>query len=69
MTGILIFIDGWLEFPEYALPLAFLLGFALSRTEHGPAPEAASPEEVGEPSPNLRTFSVPQTAFFRNLSR
>jgi hypothetical protein len=48
MTSIVIFIDGWLEFPEYALPLAFLLGFALSRTEHGPAPEAASPEEVEE---------------------
>jgi len=48
MTSIIIFIDGWLEFPEYALPLAFLLGFALSRTEHGPAPEAVSPEEVEE---------------------
>jgi hypothetical protein len=48
MTSILIFIDGWLEFPEYALPLAFLLGFALSRTEHGPGPEAASPAEVRE---------------------
>jgi hypothetical protein len=48
MTSIVIFIDGWLEFPEYALPLAFLLGFALSRTEHGPGPEAASPAEVRE---------------------
>jgi hypothetical protein len=42
MTTILIFIDGWLEFPEFALPLAFLLGFAMSRTPGGPARDSAS---------------------------
>jgi hypothetical protein len=43
MTSILIFIDGWLEFPEYALPLAFLLGFAMSRggTQDGRARDVA----------------------------
>jgi hypothetical protein len=30
MVAALSFVDNWLEYPEFAIPLAILIGFALS---------------------------------------
>jgi hypothetical protein len=40
MTTVMLFVDNWLEYPEYSLPLAILIGFAL------PGPQTRSHEEV-----------------------
>jgi hypothetical protein len=35
MVAALSFVDSWLEYPEFALPLAILIGFVVSDTPEG----------------------------------